>query len=39
MYLNKAKIIVLKIGSSNIVDKNGKIREKWLRSLVKDEKN
>tara|TARA_B100000945_G_scaffold296459_1_gene274741 strand:+ start:3183 stop:4280 length:1098 start_codon:yes stop_codon:yes gene_type:complete len=38
MYLNKAKIIVLKIGSSNIVNKNGKIREKWLRSLVKDVK-
>ena len=36
MYLDKAKIIVLKIGSSNVVDKRGKLREKWLLSLVKD---
>ena len=36
MYINKAKKIVLKIGSSNLVDKKGKLKEKWLRSLVKD---
>ena len=36
MYINKAKIIVLKIGSSNLVDKRGKLKEKWLKSLVKD---
>ena len=36
MYINKAKIIVLKIGSSNLVDKRGKLKEKWLKSLVED---
>ena len=36
MYIKNAKIIVLKIGSSNIVDSRGKLREKWLKSLVKD---
>ena len=36
MYINKAKKIVLKIGSSNLVDNKGKLKEKWLKSLVKD---
>ena len=36
MYIEKAKTIVIKIGSSNIVDNRGKLREKWLNSLVKD---
>ena len=36
MYLNKAKKIVLKIGSSNLVDNKGNLKEKWLKSLVKD---
>ena len=36
MYLNNAKIIVLKIGSSNLVDSKGKLKEKWLQSLAKD---
>ena len=36
MYINKAKIIVIKIGSSNLVDKKGKLREKWLKSFVSD---
>ena len=36
MYIEKAKIVVLKIGSSNIVDKRGNLREKWLKSLVND---
>ncbi len=36
MYIDKAKIIVLKIGSSNVVDNKGKLREKWLKSLAKD---
>ena len=36
MYIKNAKVIVLKIGSSNIVDSRGKLREKWLKSLVKD---
>ena len=33
MYIDKAKIIVLKVGSSNLVDRNGKLKEKWLKSL------
>ena len=36
MYINKAKTIVLKIGSSNLVDSRGKLKEKWLNSFVKD---
>ena len=36
MHINKAKTIVLKIGSSNLVDGKGRLREKWLRSLAKD---
>ena len=36
MYIKKSKTIVLKIGSSNIVDRKGKPKESWLRSLVKD---
>ena len=36
MHIDKAKIIVLKIGSSNLVDSRGKLREKWLKSLVGD---
>ena len=36
MYLNNAKIIILKIGSSNLVDNKGKLKQKWLQSLAKD---
>ena len=36
MYIEKAKTIVFKIGSSNIVDRRGKLKEKWLASLAKD---
>ena len=36
MYLNNAKIIILKIGSSNLVDSKGNLKEKWLQSLAKD---
>ena len=36
MYIENAKTIVIKIGSSNIVDNRGKLKEKWLNSLVKD---
>tara|TARA_Y100001970_G_scaffold288991_1_gene417995 strand:+ start:4293 stop:5387 length:1095 start_codon:yes stop_codon:yes gene_type:complete len=39
MYINNAKIIVLKIGSSNLVDNKGKLKEKWLKSFVEDIKN
>tara|TARA_B100000029_G_scaffold270648_1_gene265872 strand:- start:1224 stop:2318 length:1095 start_codon:yes stop_codon:yes gene_type:complete len=36
MYIDKAKIIVIKIGSSNLIDSRGKLKEKWLKSFVKD---
>ena len=36
MYIDKAKKIVLKIGSSNLVDNKGKLKERWLKSLVVD---
>ena len=36
MYINKSKKIVIKIGSSIIVDDKGKIRKKWLDDFVKD---
>ena len=36
MHLKNSKIIVIKIGSSLLVDKNKKIRKKWLSSFAKD---
>ena len=36
MHLKNSKIIVIKIGSSLIVDKNRKVRSKWLSSFAKD---
>ena len=36
MYLNNSKIIVIKIGSSLLVDEKQKIRKKWLSSFAKD---
>jgi len=39
MHLNNSKIIVIKIGSSLLVDKNKKIRKRWLSSFAKDIKN
>ena len=36
MHLNNSKIIVIKIGSSLLVDKNQKVRKKWLSSFAKD---
>ena len=36
MYIDNAKIVVLKIGSSNLVDGKGKLKEKWLKSFVED---
>ena len=38
MHLKNSKIIVIKIGSSLLVDKNRKIRKKWLTSFAKDVK-
>ena len=36
MSLENSKIIVIKIGSSLLVDKNKKIRKKWLSTFAKD---
>ena len=36
MYLKNSKIIVVKIGSSLLVDQNKKIRKQWLSSFAKD---
>ena len=36
MYLKNSKIIVVKIGSSLLVDQNKKIRKQWLSSIAKD---
>ena len=36
MLFKNSKIIVVKIGSSLLVDSNRKIRKKWLLSFAKD---
>ena len=36
MYINKARKIVIKIGSSTIVDQKGRFKKKWLLSLIND---
>ncbi len=36
MYLKNSKKIVIKIGSSLLVDQDKKIRKKWLSSFAKD---
>ena len=36
MYINKAKKIVIKLGSSTIVDSKGLFKKKWVKSLIAD---
>ena len=36
MLIENSKIIVLKLGSSTVVDNKGKFKKKWLTSLIKD---
>jgi glutamate 5-kinase len=36
MYINKAKKIVIKLGSSTIADKKGSFKKKWVSSLIRD---
>jgi|TARA_B110000967_G_scaffold203337_1_gene243827 glutamate 5-kinase len=36
MQINKAKKIVIKLGSSTVVDKKGSFKKKWLNSLIND---
>jgi glutamate 5-kinase len=39
MLFKNSKIIVLKLGSSTVVDHKGKFKKKWVTSLIKDIKN
>ena len=39
MYIDKFKKIVIKIGSSILVDKKGKPKKIWLKEFAKDIKN
>ena len=39
MYINKFKKIVIKIGSSILMDQKGKPKKIWLREFAKDIKN
>ena len=36
MLIKNSKIIVLKLGSSTVVDRKGKFKKKWVTSLIKD---
>ena len=36
MYIDKFKKIVIKIGSSILVDKKGKPKKSWLQKFAKD---
>ena len=36
MHINKAKKIVIKLGSSTIIDSKGRFKKKWLSSLITD---
>ena len=39
MLFDNSKIIVLKLGSSTVVDSKGKFKKKWVNSLINDIKN
>ena len=36
MYIDKFKKIVIKIGSSILIDEKGKPKKKWLQQFAKD---
>ena len=36
MYLENSKIIIIKIGSSILIDEKRKIRKKWIAKFAKD---
>jgi glutamate 5-kinase len=36
MLIKNSKIVVLKLGSSTVVDNKGKFKKKWITSLIKD---
>ena len=39
MLVENSKIIVLKLGSSTVIDNKGKFKKKWVTSLIKDIKS
>ena len=36
MLIKNSKKIVIKLGSSTVVDSKGKFKKKWVTSLIKD---
>ena len=36
MLTKNSKKIVIKLGSSTVIDKNGKFKSNWVNSLIKD---
>ena len=36
MLIENSKIIVIKLGSSTVIDAKGKFKKKWVTSLIKD---
>ena len=38
MYIDKSKKIVIKVGSSILIDKKGKPKKSWLKGFVQDVK-
>ena len=36
MLIENSKIVVLKLGSTTVVDNKGKFKKKWVTSLIKD---
>ena len=36
MLIKNSKRIVIKLGSSTVVDRKGKFKKKWITSLMKD---
>ena len=36
MLVNNSKKIIIKLGSSTVVDSKGKFKKKWVTSLIKD---
>ena len=39
MFIEKFKKIVIKVGSSILIDKKGKPKKKWLKEFARDIKN
>jgi len=36
MLIDKSKKIVIKLGSTTVIDKKGKFKKTWVNSLIKD---